>query len=240
MAQSWGQVWLKSQWKDFKRWYEENKEFDKADDFPDFMTNWTKSWLKYHNKYCVTQNKYFVYPYNSYTTCFSEAGEHSVVSVSNFQVPMMFGNIETLRLPDFNSNDAIKYDIFYERQGLEKIFRLHDGELTVDIYGKKIRQVKNRKYLLSSRVLPYKVIKTFALQMRPQEQTIIYDVQGNDIFLYDTEIEASKSQGNDEENHYIYYHRIYGNTRLLLKTCFKLIIEDVHIAIIQKRKKYKK
>lgn len=55
-----------------------------------------------------------------------------------------------------------------------------------------------------------------------------------------TEIEASKSQGNDEENHYIYYHRIYGNTRLLLKTCFKLIIEDVHIAIIQKRKKYKK
>ena len=41
-------------------------------------------------------------------------------------------------------------------------------------------------------------------------------------------------------NHYIYYHRIYGNTRLLLKTCFKLIIEDVHIAIIQKRKKYKK
>lgn len=73
---------------------------------------------------------------------------------------MMFGNIETLRLPDFNSNDAIKYDIFYERQGLEKFFRLHDGELTVDIYGKKIRQVKNRKYLLSSRVLPYKVIKT--------------------------------------------------------------------------------
>ena len=240
MAQSWGQVWLKSQWKDFKRWYEENKEFDRADDFPDFMTNWTESWLKYHNKYCVTQNKYFVYPYNSYTTCFSEAGEHSVVSVSNFQVPMMFGNIETLRLPDFNSKDAIKYDIFYERQGLEKFFRLHDGELTVDIYGKKIRQVKNRKYLLSSRVLPYKVIKTFALQMRPQEQNNIYDVQGNDIFLYDTEIEASKSQGNDEENHYIYYHRIYGNTRLLLKTCFKLIIEDVHIAIIQKRKKYKK
>ena len=35
--------------------------------------------------------------------------------------------------------------------------------------------------------------------MRPQEQNIIYDVQGNDIFLYDTEIEASKSQGNDEE-----------------------------------------
>ena len=105
---------------------------------------------------------------------------------------------------------------------------------------KKIRQVKNRKYLLSSRVLPYKVIKTFALQMRPQEQNIIYDVQGNDIFLYDSEIEASKSQGNAEENHYIYCHRIYGNTRLLLKTCFKLIIEDVHIAIIQKRKKYKK
>ncbi len=78
----------------FKRWYEENKEFDRADDFPDFMTNWTKSWLKYHNKYCVTQNKYFVYPYNSYTTCFSEAGEHSVVVFSNFQVPMMFGNIE--------------------------------------------------------------------------------------------------------------------------------------------------
>lgn len=166
----------------------------------------------------MTQNKYFVYPYNSYTTCFSEAGEHSVVSVSNFQVPMMFGNIETLRLPDFNSNDAIKYDIFYERQGLEKFFRLHDGELTVDIYGKKIRQVKNRKYLLSSRVLSVlKSLKLLLLQMRPQEQNIYMTYQGNDIFLYDTEIEASKSQGNDEENHYIYYHRIYGNTRLLLK-----------------------
>ena len=97
-----GSGMAKSQWKDFKRWYEENKEeFDRADDFPEFYDKVDKVVAKYHNKYCVTQNKYFVYPYNSYTTCFSEAGEHSVVSVSNFQVPMMFGNIETLRLLEF-------------------------------------------------------------------------------------------------------------------------------------------
>lgn len=239
MAQSWGQVWLRNQWKEFKKWYTENQEFGKSDDFPDFMTNWTKSWLKYHNKYCVTQNKYFVYPYNSYTTCFSEAGEHSVVSVSNFQVPMVEGVIDKLRLPDFNAGDVIKYDIYYERQGLGKYIGVNDAELTVDIYGRKSRQTRRNRFLISSRTLPYRVVKSYALQMRPQEQNIIYTVLGNDIFLYDTEAKANPPYCAAKEKQYIYYHRIYGKTKLLIKTSFKLVVEDIQIAIEQKRKNKK-
>ena len=47
---------LKSQWKDFKRWYEENKDLIKRmiSRFYDKFGQ-SRGLPKYHNKYCVTR-----------------------------------------------------------------------------------------------------------------------------------------------------------------------------------------
>ncbi len=238
MAQSWGQIWLANQWMDFIKWYELNTEFEVSDDFPDFMTNWSNSWLKYHNKYCVEKNKYFVYPYVGYTTCFSEVGEHSVLNSSNFQVSMLMGTIDEMRLPDLGNENAIKYDIFYERQGMGTYLNLYEKDLTVDLYGKKIRQETKRRYLLTTRCLPYKVKHTYGLQMRPQEQNVLYDVLGNEIFLYDTSQQTNFiAQGLKAADKYVYFHRIYGNTKILAKVLINKVIESVQITIARSKKR---
>ena len=46
-AQSWGQVWMKNQWRKFKEWYEKNSEEFNKPDLPQSINSWPKSsWLK--------------------------------------------------------------------------------------------------------------------------------------------------------------------------------------------------
>ncbi len=229
MAQSWGQVWMKKQWAEFMKWYGNNSDdFPPADNFPDFITGWSKSWLKYHNKFCVETDRYFVYPYGSCTTCFGDAGEHSSVGVSNFQVPMMEPVIKDLRLPEFGSTDAVYYDIFYERQHLAGYLGLKDEDLTVDFYGLKApKQAGQTRYLLTVKAMPYQVVKSFALSMRPQETNVIYQVAGNDVFLYDTTKSASAPTGLKDEDRYTFYHRVFGNTKLLTSLAMQKVKENV-------------
>jgi Glycosyl transferase family 2. len=66
-AQSWGQIWMKKQWFDFQKWYKQNREeFGEINGVPESVCGWpSSSWLKYHIRYCVEKDKYFVYPYKS-------------------------------------------------------------------------------------------------------------------------------------------------------------------------------
>lgn len=63
-ACSWGQMWTKNKWGDFYNWYNENKDKEFYDrKIPSHVCNWdNKSWLKYHIKYVIEANKFFVYP----------------------------------------------------------------------------------------------------------------------------------------------------------------------------------
>ena len=93
LAQSWGQIWLKKQWKEFMEWYNqiEDTSFN-CDLLPRNISQWpASSWLKYHDLYCVMNDKFFVYPYVSLTSCFSEKGEHALENKNAYQVPMMTG-----------------------------------------------------------------------------------------------------------------------------------------------------
>ena len=65
---------------------------------------------------------------------------------------------------------------------------IKEQDIAVDYFGCKNNFVKNR-YLLSTEQLPYKIINSWALRMRPYELNIIYNIEGNGIFLYDTEVE---------------------------------------------------
>lgn len=231
MAQSWGQIWMRNQWSEFIQWYEAHQDFAPSPDFPRFMSNWTGSWLKYHNKFCVEKNRYFVYPYTGFTTCFSEAGEHSVVSASNFQVPMLEGPAAEMRLPDLACEDAVRYDIFYERIGLGRYLNILEEELVVDLYGMKDLTNTEKRYVLSSKELDYHPVRGYALQMRPQEENIIYQIPGKDLFLYDTKTMAQRKTKRSmrEADRYVYFHRVYGKTRVLVRVLRAKITEKLTI-----------
>ena len=195
-AQSWGQVWMPKQWKAFKEWYKNNSgEISQDENTPSHIVDWPKtSWLKYHIKYCIDRKKYFVYPYISYSTNFVEIGQHCKTSNTVYQVPMEYSSTKKYHFAKFGALNAAYYDAFFERVMLEKSVLGLDGEVEVDLYGNKVIKSSVR-YLLSSKRLDRKIIKRYGLQLRPHEMNVIFDIPGEDLFLYDLK-EASKEKEN--------------------------------------------
>jgi len=183
-AQSWGQLWSYKMWREFKEWYHTHKNVEIDTNIPGNVRNWSaKSWLKYHIWYCVDKNKYFVCPYVSLSTNYSDLGEHLKGDSTNFQVPILTGKRINYCMPHFNG-DSIKYDVFFERQNLGIFLDIEDNELCVDLYGKK-KNREQKRYWLTSLIADFKIVKSFALQLKPHELNIIFSINGSEIFLYD-------------------------------------------------------
>lgn len=202
VAQSWGQVWTKEKWNDFKEWYEKKQVFEKNDKIPSVLNDWPESsWLKYHDRYCIENNKYFVYPYFSLSTNFSDPGEHATIGVTDHQVELQYDK-KQFNFPLFDNN-AVKYDEFMERENLGDYIGIDNSELTINIWQNK-NLANHRRYILTTENLPYKVIKTYSIALRPIELNIIQDIKGQGIYLYD-----SKENDTTKKRNYEYYLKIY-------------------------------
>lgn len=184
-AMSWGQCWTKKMWQQFKKWYLENENKNLGEDnlLPNYIANWNnQSWLKYYMRYIVETEKYFIYPYFSLTTNSSDVGEHCRIPNNDFQVSMQEGKRRYI-FPSFEN--AIKYDVFFERMGIEKdIFLDLDGKKILDLYGNR-SFFGESNYVISTQALPYKVIKEIQLKYRPIETNCLKPTEGKGIFIYD-------------------------------------------------------
>ena len=182
-AQSWGQIWFRNQWNEFRIWYEKQGVMDKNYWIPQEVTSWPEtSWKKYHIKYCIENNKYFVYPYVSYTTCFADKGVHTSENTNALQVAIS-NDVSTSFMFMELDTDAIKYDAFFENQSLYKLCSVNKDELLVDLYGNHFET--NKRYILTKKELPYKIIKSWGNRMVPHEMNLLYNIPGDDIILYD-------------------------------------------------------
>lgn len=230
-AQSWGQVWLKRQWYAFTQWLQENDNKKMAsDDFPKYVSSWSEtSWLKYHIKYCFAENKYFVYPYISFTSCFSDAGEHTYKQSNLLQVPLAEGWNAAFHFPRLDDNSAARYDVFFEREGMGKYLQV-DEEVCTDIYGMK--EKFNSRYVITTKVLNYKCIRSFGLTVRPHENNVVYDMPGQMIYFYDTSIHETNSNAMISNRvrrveKFKYYYNLYSNGEEQLETTLDKISERV-------------
>lgn len=221
-AQSWGQIWMKKQWEEFAVWYTENsEEFVEQVNIPTFVSNWEKtSWLKYHIKYCIECNKFFVYPYRSLTTCFSDVGEHCLEKDTKLQVPMLTTMQTSYRLPSLDSVDAIKYDAFFERiiNDIE-IDGISGSDICVNIYGSK-KWFENKKYVITINKLPYRIVKSYSLELRPHEENVLQNITGKTIKMYDlaSPVEDKNIEKIDEIELFRYRFRVFHQPKLVVKT----------------------
>lgn len=188
-AQSWGQIWFRDNWKKFKQWYLRNTDFferKKRKDIPANLYTWgNHSWLKYYMVYCILHNKYFVYPYYSFTTSFVEKGTNFATDITRFHSDMMIDDISHYRLAPY-SEEALHYDAFYENELLKKKQNERTGKnVLLDLYGQ--REVDdNVPYMLTTQILPYKICREYALQLKPIELNVLMEMEGCGIYLYDT------------------------------------------------------
>lgn len=207
-AQSWGQIWMKESFGRFKTWYELNKDcYEKPYDgtVPPAVYSWpVSSWLKFHIKYCVDNNKYFVFPYNSYSTNFTERGEHYVDELTRFQVSLQHDVIKEYKFP--SPDEGVRYDAYFENEDVYKYIGASKDDVVIDIYGNK-QIPQNKKYFLSSQILNYEIKMSYGLSMRPQEDNIMQNTSGTNVFLYDLSYKKvnpkkKKEQISEKWNYY--------------------------------------
>lgn len=184
-AMSWGQVWMRKQWQAFVSWYESHQQvpFDTRK-LPSSICSWSeKSWLKYHTRYCIEQHKYFLHPFVSLTTNAADAGTNMKVSEDLYQVPLQRGNMRNYRLPEVGQGP--RYDGFFEEEELYQALNLEESDVTLDLNETHTAE-QYRRYLLTTRLLPYRVLKSWACAMRPLSENVLSGVAGRGIWLYDT------------------------------------------------------
>lgn len=233
-ASSWGQAWTATQWKNFKKWYVINESKDlHASDMPKFVANWSSSsWLKYFIKYLIESDKYFIYPKKSLTSNFSDAGTHVNSDNTNYQVPLD----ECKRVYHFSELEESRcvYDAFFESQRMIDIHEIKTTDITIDLYGSKTDP--KTRYWLSRKILNYAIVASYGCSMRPHEANIMYDIPGEDFFLYDTSIEEKNSRKFNAKRKSVFNHRY-----ILLKDylpIFETFVDAVSMGI-RKRLKYR-
>ncbi len=209
LAQSCGQVWMRRQWKAFADWYAEHSEpFKKCPGVPRNVCRWPEtSWLKYHIRYCVEENKYFVYPYQSLTTNFSDVGQNTGTASNTLQTHLQQKPRAAYLFPDLDDAPVL-YDVWHENLRIPETLGLKPEELCVDIFGGKWDYEKKR-YWLTTRVRPWKVLRSFALSLYPMDMNVLCGLEGNQIFLYDVTQPAEAPPPRDRDlQMWSYYNRI--------------------------------
>lgn len=180
---TWGECWTNKMWMQFKDWLAHNKNFIISNlDIPEQIKSWENAWSKYFIEYIIANNKYILFPYQSLTTNFSDAGTHIGISDNSVQVNLMFGD-KTYLMPSFDKME--RYDSFFNNIRISEWIGIELDRLCIDLYGMR-KNVMYKEYILTCRDLNLKKICSFGLKFRPIELNIKYNIPGNDIFLYST------------------------------------------------------
>lgn len=232
LVSSWGECWTSQMWKLFRSWYDTCSEFDILNsEIPPICKQWTKAWSKYYNAYNVLNDKYVVYPYVSHSTNFSDAGEHGDTNNTFVQVNLMYGERS---YNFFDYEDMEKYDAFCNNTSLVNWLGLKEEDVDLDIYGfRGVEQTK--RFLLTTKVMPYKLVKSYALHFRPIELNVKYNHEGTGLYLYDTTVKKTNHKSvcfsnemidyslqgfNIPELGHVYYRYIKGGIKRKLKRVF--------------------
>lgn len=179
---SWGEIWNERMWNGFTSWLEHWDGDFRPIDMVGRIKKWPRAWSKYYYAYMITNDKFFIYPYQSLSTNFNDAGgEHGGGNTSVVQVSLLQGK-KDYRFGSFN--DLVKYDVYAQNLSIPYWLGIDEKEgVTVDFYG--LKDLYKGKYILAPFLLPYKRIKGYALCMRPWELNIKYNITGEDIILYE-------------------------------------------------------
>jgi len=176
---SWGQAWTADQWRNFRAWYAKSEDdvVDRDGTVPDEVSSWpASSWKKYFASYLSATGRYFVYPYQSYTTnCADPGGTHLPRGADLHQV-RLGDPWREFKVPDFPTlaEHRVVYDVFMEPRVQVDFAALSipPGSVAVDFYAiKPVSLLRDGDYCLTTRNVKA-ALATFPLTFRPLEMNI--------------------------------------------------------------------
>jgi hypothetical protein len=184
VASSWGQVWTRRQWTDFKTWFYKNPELSQGSQIPSYIKDWgANSWKKHFIQYLVKNNKYFVFPRLSLTTNFEDPGTNALTR-GVFQVVLQTDRSD-YHFKNFKESKSV-YDAWFEilPACLNKhIPLLARYNYSVDLHGTKDARTLSSDYLLTSKKSDVLEL-SFGMELFPFENNVVLKLKGSKIGLY--------------------------------------------------------
>ena len=226
---SWGQLWLKDQWKNFKDWLENNENWGALEKIvPPKVNNWpNSSWKKFFLAYLCIKDRYVVYPYSSFTSLYGDTGQnHRAGTLTHFKSPLAFDFKEYKFVSSYKS--TVFYDEYFQptKVLVDSITdEFHNFEYEVDFEAIKALKNISSEYLISIR--PCKEpIDSFGWELSPVEMNLVNN-KGDMIYFGKT----SSFVGKLSLSHWVCYSYRYSQLlnafrelkRAVLKITFKLI-----------------
>lgn len=189
---TWGEAWSSRMWAEFREWMKQNPEIQwEALDIAQSIKNFKRAWSKFFSAYLNVSGKFVIAPYKSYTTNYSDAGEHNSDSLPVAQVPVVRRKENLIYAP---VSELVRYDTFFAPMDILDHLPVPSNEVFIDLYGNRPNFL-NKRYLVSVDILPYKIIRTYGLTMRPIDANIRLDTPGVGIYVYD--LQSPEKQKKD-------------------------------------------
>lgn len=220
---TWGQCWNQRMWSGFRLWLEENPNIDwESLDISQSIKNFKRAWSKFFSAYLWVNNLFVVVPYKSYTTNFSEQGEHNSVSMPVAQVPIVNRKESFVFAP---MDELVKYDSYFDPVDIFDLIQSPSDDTYVDLYGDRPNCL-HKRYLLSVDILPYRIIKSYALSLRPIDANIRHQLSGRGIYLYDLSVPSSQKKDIQPVNT-IAYRLVLFRPSLLFKYLKSIFLHKI-------------
>lgn len=186
---SWGKVFTKNKWKDFKRWYDTDYQ-NLNINLPKVVSGWSdRSFKKEYIKYLISENKFIVFPRKSFVTNYGDPGEHFSRSDTKFQRSIRLDRLlkKNLIFPTLDDSYAV-YDAYMEILP-EKLKQLNPEllfyDFTVDLYGIKNKDNIDTKYILTAKRVTQRIC-SFGRLTKPHETNIVFKNKGDYFSLAET------------------------------------------------------
>lgn len=181
---SWGQVWTREQWQKFRPWWNARTGFTHEDQIPEDIKHWgDRAWDNHFNKYLWETDRYFIFPYEAYSTNFTDAGTHFSGGTFFQQVSLQMGEVP-LQFKPFEEAIA-RYDNYYELKPEvinQFVPELKQYDYIVDLYGVKQLDIFEEQYVLTLKSVPNPIL-SFGGAMKPFAMNVLLQLPGNMIHL---------------------------------------------------------
>ncbi|WP_420645235.1 hypothetical protein [Candidatus Leptofilum sp.] len=177
-----GQAYTQKQWSAFREWRETAvTKILPTDPLHELFQSFPPTdWFPLKTKYLVETNRFYVFPRESLTTNFGDAGTH-VHGTSFFQVPLQTRRT-SFRLQPLDESVAV-YDSFQEMLP-QNVKRLTDQlaayDFTVDLHGTRSLGNIPTELVLTTQAMRNPMM-TFGLELRPLLANVIYNQPGSGI-----------------------------------------------------------
>lgn len=182
---SWGQIWTRAQWANYRNWQRAGMEGHQLDLLPKSARHWdSKSWKKSYFKYVVSAKLWTVYPYTSLSTNHGDSGTHFKLPVHDLEVPLEISKRNYGFAPF--SDVRIRYDAWHEPMpDIVSEMDIEPSLISVDLYGSKTLADIRTPYLLSQKPCTTP-IRVYGSNLTPLEMNVRLNVHaptGDPIYL---------------------------------------------------------